>query len=119
MEGIVRHGLELAEATICLGADSPGRPAERLEATRQALQDGFDAVLGPTEDGGYDVLALKRCPEGLLAELPWSQPSTFEATKARLEERGMRVAVCRPWQGDAKNDRVNVGSCLGYRDGGT
>eukprot|EP00435_Cladocopium_sp_Y103_P072629 s143_g40.t2 len=84
-------------AAICLGADSPGRPAERLEETRQALQDGFDAVLGPTEDGGYDVLALKQCPEGLLAELPWSQPSTFEATKVRLEERGLRVAVLPKW----------------------
>jgi len=68
-----------------------------LEETRRALQGGFDAVLGPTEDGGYDLLALKQCPEGLLAELPWSQPSTFEATKLRLEERGLRVALLPKW----------------------
>lgn len=97
MEGIVRQALAGASAAICLGADSPGRPAERLEETRRALQGGFDAVLGPTEDGGYDLLALKQCPEGLLAELPWSQPSTFEATKLRLEERGLRVALLPKW----------------------
>eukprot|EP00439_Symbiodinium_sp_Y106_P051573 s2467_g6.t2 len=97
LEGIVRQGLELAEATICLGADSPGRPAQRLEDTRQALLKGYDAVLGPSEDGGYDLLALKRCPPGLLADLPWSQPTTFEATKKRLEEHGLRVAVLSKW----------------------
>eukprot|EP00439_Symbiodinium_sp_Y106_P051815 s2467_g6.t3 len=117
LEGIVRQGLELAEATICLGADSPGRPAQRLEDTRQALLKGYDAVLGPSEDGGYDLLALKRCPPGLLAarlavepaglsaqkgasfaaapSLLW--PTTFEATKKRLEEHGLRVAVLSKW----------------------
>ncbi|CAE8583931.1 unnamed protein product [Polarella glacialis] len=97
LEGIVRQGLETADAVICLGADSPGRPPERLEATRQALQKGSDAVLGPTEDGGYDILALRRCPEGLLSELPWSQPTTFEATKQRLEKRGFTVTVLDRW----------------------
>eukprot|EP00931_Biecheleriopsis_adriatica_P042990 TRINITY_DN24547_c0_g1_i2.p3 TRINITY_DN24547_c0_g1~~TRINITY_DN24547_c0_g1_i2.p3 ORF type:complete len:243 (+),score=64.82 TRINITY_DN24547_c0_g1_i2:27-731(+) len=97
LEGIVRRGLESAEAVICLGADSPGRPAKRLEDTRQALRDDWDAVLGPTEDGGYDILALKRCPAGLLADLPWSQPTTFEASKRRLEERGLKVNVLEKW----------------------
>mmetsp|Transcript_323 Transcript_323/g.857 ORF Transcript_323/g.857 Transcript_323/m.857 type:complete len:250 (-) Transcript_323:111-860(-) len=97
IEGIVRRGLEKAEAVICCGADSPGRPEERLEMAAQALRDGSDAVLGPTEDGGYDILALKGCPEGLLAELPWSQPTTFDASRRRLEERGLRVAVLERW----------------------
>merc|ERR1719464_1392949 len=36
IEGIVRHGLAGAQAVICCGADSPGRPRERLEETLQA-----------------------------------------------------------------------------------
>lgn len=97
MEGIVRRGLGEAGAVVCCGADSPGRPIERLEQTQQALNNGADAVLGPTDDGGYDILALIRCPEGLLANLPWSQPTTFEATKDRLEAQGFRVVVLDMW----------------------
>jgi len=97
IEGIVRQGLERATAVICCGADSPGRPVERLDQTLKALQDGADAVLGETEDGGYDILALKSCPEGLLSNLPWSQPNTFVESKKRFEERGMKVIVLDKW----------------------
>eukprot|EP00927_Polykrikos_kofoidii_P029198 TRINITY_DN25286_c0_g1_i1.p1 TRINITY_DN25286_c0_g1~~TRINITY_DN25286_c0_g1_i1.p1 ORF type:complete len:261 (-),score=54.10 TRINITY_DN25286_c0_g1_i1:34-759(-) len=99
MEGIVRRGLDGgANAVIVCGADSPGRPVTRLSDAAEALQSGtVDAVLGPTEDGGFDILGLITCPEGLLAGLPWSQPITFEATKQRFEEHGMRVAVLDKW----------------------
>ena len=43
-----------------------------------------DAVLGPTEDGGYYLLGLRACPPGLLHDLPWSVPETRERTLARL-----------------------------------
>ncbi|CAE7243553.1 unnamed protein product [Symbiodinium pilosum] len=120
IEGIVRQGLEQADATICLGADSPGRPLQRLEETRKALLDGHDAVLGPSEDGGYDLLALKSCPPGLLADLPWSQPTTFEATKKRLEENGLRVAVPRLtkwWDVDEVEDLKRLQELLDSEDG--
>jgi len=97
IEGIVREALKKADAAICLGADSPGRPPSRLLAVRDALQSGSDAVLGPTADGGYDILALKRCPAGLLADLPWSQPTTFAASKQRFEQRGLKVTVLDTW----------------------
>jgi len=97
IEGIVRQGLAQADAVICLGADSPGRPIARLEQTYEALMSGTDVVLGPTEDGGYDILAMRTCPDGLLADLPWSQPTTFEASKRRFEDRGLKVHVLEQW----------------------
>lgn len=97
LEGIVRRGLGGSDAVLCCGADSPGRPERRLDEALEALRSGADAVLGPTEDGGYDLLGLRSCPEGLLAELPWSQPTTFAATLARLEQRGLRVVVLERW----------------------
>eukprot|EP00928_Gymnodinium_smaydae_P054205 TRINITY_DN38020_c0_g1_i1.p1 TRINITY_DN38020_c0_g1~~TRINITY_DN38020_c0_g1_i1.p1 ORF type:complete len:241 (-),score=57.25 TRINITY_DN38020_c0_g1_i1:297-1019(-) len=98
IEAIARRGLQEAGAVLCLGADSPGRPLSRLEDALRALEDGtVDAVLGPTLDGGFDLLALSSCPEGLLAELPWSQATTCEATSARLQAQGMRVLTLMPW----------------------
>lgn len=97
IEGVVRKGLERAPFVVCCGADSPGRPRERLESVRREMDLGADIVLGPAEDGGYDILAMRTCPEGILAELPWSQPTTFAATKTRFEERGLTVSVLDTW----------------------
>lgn len=97
IEGIIRGGLEKYPAVICCAADSPGRPEGRLAETRKLLLEGTDVVLGPIEDGGYDILAMRVCPAGLLDNLPWSQPTTFEASKKRFEERGLKVALLERW----------------------
>jgi len=56
-----------------------------------------DAVLGPSDDGGYYLLGLRRTVPGLLEGLTWSAPTTFEATKARLTSRGFSVATIQRW----------------------
>lgn len=81
---------------IAVGTDSPGLPAELLEAAREALERS-DAVLGPCDDGGFYLLALRRCPPGLLDDLPWSTDSTFDRTRERLLERGFSVEVLPGW----------------------
>jgi len=96
MERAFRRGLEHSEAVIAIGADSPGLPRERLERAREALARA-DAVVVPTEDGGFCLLGLTRCEPGLLAELPWSRPTTCGAMLARLRVRGFRPVVLDPW----------------------
>jgi len=53
--------------------------------------------VGPCEDGGFYLLGLRRCPPGLLRELPWSAPHTFMQTLSRLRERGLTTTVIAPW----------------------
>ncbi len=81
---------------ITIGADTPGLPRAAIERARAALVTA-DAAIGPTEDGGFYLLALRRCPAGLLGDLPWSQPSTFAATLARLHDRGLSTVVLDSW----------------------
>ncbi len=88
----LRHG----PYAFAIGADSPGLPLGVLSAARIASHEN-EAVIGPTEDGGYYLLGLQRCPPGLLADLPWSSPDTFRATRARLLEQGFSVAVLERW----------------------
>ena len=83
-------------AAIAIGADAPALPARFLEAARAALRD-HDAVLGPADDGGFYLLALRRCPAGLLDGLPWSAADTCARTLSRLRERGFRTALLEPW----------------------
>ncbi len=96
LERVLRRGLRHAPFAIALGADAPGIPAALLEAARRELQR-HDAVLGPCQDGGFYLLGLRRCPRGLLAELPWSQPDTFAHTLARLRERRISTRVLEPY----------------------
>jgi uncharacterized protein len=96
MERILLRGLERCPAVMALGADSPGLPVACLEAARSALERA-DAVFGPSEDGGFYLLALRRLPVGALAGLPWSQPETLARTEARLSSLGLSVARVAPF----------------------
>lgn len=96
IERIMRRALAEADFAIAVGADTPGLPERLLvEASRELTKT--EAVLGPSEDGGFYLLGLRRCPSGLLEHLPWSEAVTFAATHTRLEERGLAVQVLEPW----------------------
>jgi rSAM/selenodomain-associated transferase 1 len=96
MERVLRRALRDTPAALAIGTDTPGLPPVLLSQARSALRDA-DAVLGPCEDGGFYLLGLRRCPPGLLRDLPWSAPETFLLTLSRLRERGLETAVIAPW----------------------
>jgi glycosyltransferase A (GT-A) superfamily protein (DUF2064 family) len=95
VERILRRGLEEADVVFAVGADTVGLRGADLQAAMRAL-DTAPAVLGPTDDGGFYLLGLRSCPEGLLAGLPWSSPNTFDATRERLVSRLGSVAHVPP-----------------------
>ena len=87
-----------AEGVILLGADSPTLPADHLTQAVEQLVD-HDAVMGPTEDGGYDLLGLKRCREwpSLLERIDWGTDRAADQTRRRAEEHGLRLAELPTW----------------------
>jgi hypothetical protein len=94
IEGILRRGLQAAPAAIALGADSPLLTAGHLDEAIECL-NRKDAVLGPSDDGGFYLLGVHDCPSGVLADLPWSNEETYRGTAQRLKARGMRVGTIR------------------------
>jgi len=92
----LRRALTERPRALVIGTDSPGLPATLIAQARAAL-DTHDAVLGPAADGGFYLLGMRTCPEGLLVGLPWSAGNTLEKTLARLEERGLTVKLLPPW----------------------
>jgi glycosyltransferase A (GT-A) superfamily protein (DUF2064 family) len=85
VERVLRRGVALHGAAMAVGADTVGLDAALLDEARRRLGEG--PVLGPSDDGGFYLLALRAVPGGLLATLPWSRPDTCAATAARLEAR--------------------------------
>jgi hypothetical protein len=90
IESILRRGLQTAPAVIALGADSPLLTAAHVNEALESLTSN-DAVLGPSDDGGFYLLVVRECPRGLLADIPWSSEETCQRTAQRLQMHGMRV----------------------------
>ena len=95
VERIMVRGLQESPAVIALGADSPAFSGAHLSAALERLVS-HDAVVGPSFDGGFYLLALRRCPSGLFASLPWSTGETCRALKARLGEHAFSIAELEP-----------------------
>ncbi len=96
LERILYRALEISSFAIAIGADTPGLPLNLLEQARSALRHA-DAAIGPSEDGGFYLLALRRCPTGLLTAIPWSQTNTFSRTLDKLKAAGLDVRILDPW----------------------
>lgn len=74
---------------ICVGSDAPFVSADAL---RVALaDDGYDVVIGPSRDGGYWAIGMRRLVRELLADMPWSSNQVTRETLARCHRLGLTV----------------------------
>ncbi len=113
LERVLRRALEQTRYAVALGADTPGLPEKLLESARDALDAGADAVLGPSEDGGFYLLGLRSCPAGLLSALPWSSADTGAATLEQLRGHGLSVHELTPWfDVDRAEDLERLRGCI-------
>ena len=73
---------------IMIGSDCPGLTAALLREAASVLPNR-DAAIGPADDGGYWLLALREpCPD-LFTDMAWSTPQVFPETMRRLEANGI------------------------------
>ncbi len=78
---------DLPPGPVCIiGADIPGVRAYHIAKAFAALGD-HDAVFGPSEDGGYWLVGLKRMaaqPAGMFASVRWSSADALADTQRSL-----------------------------------
>lgn len=75
--------------TVLMASDSPHISRAIIEQARQAL-DHSDVVLGPAEDGGYYLIAMKR-PYDVFSEIPMSTPHVLQMTIEKARSQGLSV----------------------------
>lgn len=73
---------------LFLGTDSPHMPDARLLAAADALHH-HDVVIGPVEDGGYNLIGMASPVAGLFDHTDWGTPRVYAQTMARMQ--GYRV----------------------------
>ena len=80
------------EAAIFIGTDCPELDRVRLGKAAGEL-DRLDAVIHPTFDGGYALLALKRHDPSIFSGIKWSTPSVAADTIARIRALGWSLHI--------------------------
>jgi rSAM/selenodomain-associated transferase 2/rSAM/selenodomain-associated transferase 1 len=83
-----------ARRVVLHGTDIPGLTVADLKDAFEAL-DICDVVLGPSTDGGYWLIGLKK-PANLFDGVEWGAPSVFEKTVATARAQGLAVHTLRP-----------------------
>lgn len=91
---------EGAGAAVAVGSDHPTLPPSRLEEALDALETA-DVVVGPSEDGGYYALGLRRAAWPRAAELfrgvPWSTSDVLERTRQAIASLGLAARELEEW----------------------
>jgi uncharacterized protein len=94
-DAFARAFLRGAERVVLVGTDAPAVARERVMEALSAL-DAADVVIGPAEDGGYYLLALREPRPGLFAGVAWSTPSVRAQTLARAAAASLSVRELAP-----------------------
>ena len=82
-----------ADVVVAIGTDCVAISAEIFSQCWAALDGERDAVFGPTEDGGYYLVAMKSFRPELFQSVPWSRDDTLARTLQQAESCELRVAT--------------------------
>lgn len=83
---------------VLIGADSPTLPPSYIAQSINSLAAAeADIALGPTADGGYYLLALRRPAPGLFRDIAWSTAQTYAETARNAARLGLRLLELQPW----------------------
>jgi len=104
---------------IAVDSDTPTLPGAFLQQAVHCLsQAGPDVVLGPTEDGGYYLIGVRRAHRELFDAMPWSTSEVLEVTLRRAADLGLRAACLPSWfDVDTPDDLERLRTTLDAGDG--
>ena len=91
VEDLFKCGFE----SVCLiDSDSPTVPAENFEQAVGLLSASEDrVVLGPSDDGGYYLIGVKKPHRQLFEQIDWSTERVLTQTIQRATEIGLEVKL--------------------------
>ncbi len=84
---------------VCLiDSDSPTMPPDALrDAVKELARPGDRVVLGPSVDGGYYLIGLKRAEPRVFERITWSTEKVYAETVERVLEAGLELIELPQW----------------------
>ena len=86
-------------AAVCLiDSDSPTLPASALrDAVSELARPEERVVIGPSNDGGYYLIGMKRPEPRIFDRIAWSTATVFEQTVQRVREAQLEMVELPKW----------------------
>ncbi len=96
--------------SVCLiDSDSPTVPAIAFEqAIAELAKPGDRIVLGPSHDGGYYLIGLKRAHPEPFANITWSTASVFAETITAARAAGIETVILPLWYDVDDAETLNI-----------
>lgn len=88
MSHFFRSNEQNHQINILIGSDTPDLPEAFLHQCVQLL-DQTQLVLGPSQDGGYYLIAMRQHWPELFDQVPWSSPQVLSRTIEIAERNGI------------------------------
>ncbi len=83
---------------IVLGGDSPTLPPRVIEQACQSLSAGSaDVALGPTVDGGYYLVGVRKPELQIFQDVSWSSRNTFAHTARNVRQLNLKLLTLEQW----------------------
>jgi uncharacterized protein len=86
------------ESVVIIGADSPTLPARYVFDAFECFETDDDVVIGPTEDGGYYLVGMRKLHRRIFEDIPWSGAGALEATIARARAAELNLVLLPEWR---------------------
>ncbi|WP_379888480.1 TIGR04282 family arsenosugar biosynthesis glycosyltransferase [Marinobacter lacisalsi] len=97
-------GLREADIAMVVGSDCPSVDADYIDQAKSALAEA-DVVFGPSDDGGYVLIAARRTRPEMLQGVLWGSELALAQSVAAARNAGLRVATLSPrWDVDEPAD---------------
>jgi uncharacterized protein len=95
MANAIGAALDQGERSVVLvGTDIPAMTAEHIQTAFAALRS-HDVVLGPSRDGGYWLIGMRRQAD-LFRGIPWGSTDVLARTLAQAMRQGLTVCQLEP-----------------------
>jgi rSAM/selenodomain-associated transferase 1 len=86
------------DSVAIMDSDSPTLPPDCLRrAFEELARPGDRVVLGPTSDGGYYLIGIKKNHSALFDGIDWSTERVLSQTIARARELSLDVSLLPEW----------------------
>ena len=92
---------------VIIGSDAPEINSDLIIKSFNKLNN-YEAVIGPSDDGGYYLLGLKKAEIKLFENIKWSTDSVFNSTIAIFEKQNLKYYLMKELTDiDTKSDLYN------------
>ncbi len=86
------------ESVVVIGADSPTLPGECVFDAFECFETDDDVVIGPTEDGGYYLVGMRKLHKRIFEDIAWGGAGVLDATIERAREAGLNLVLLPEWR---------------------